>query len=358
MSRFYSALDLVLGELDRRREAGYEDWRASAAAVARLLSAEPAPAGAPAATMPAMAQPPAPAQIIAPSADVPKPVPAPAADLSADPVEAPSTRTLAEALPAMPAPDEDNSLSLFGDELPVAKPASGSGKKSAALAASKPGTYEPVTDPAESKAERLAKLRACPRRLPCQECPYGTGQHNHIVFGVGNLDAEVVFVGEAPGADEDKQGEPFVGKAGQLLNKIIATMGFQRSDIYLANVLKCRPDTPGQDYGNRKPTATEMTSCRPCLFEQIDIIQPKAIVALGATAMQGLLDNVEPMRDLRGRWHDYKGIPVMATYHPSYLLRNQLPSEKRKVWEDLLLVKEKLGHEITEKDRSYFLTKG
>ena len=134
-------------------------------------------------------------------------------------------------------------------------------------------------------------------------------------------------------------------------------MGYQREDIYLANVLKCRPDTPGQAYGNRPPRPEEMASCRPTLFEQIDIIQPKAVVALGATAMKGLLGLDEPMRDLRGRWHDFKGTPVMATYHPSYLLRNQAPGEKRKVWEDLLLVKEKLGHEITARDRGYFLLK-
>ena len=167
-----------------------------------------------------------------------------------------------------------------------------------------------------------------------------------------------MFIGEAPGADEDREGEPFVGRAGQLLTKIINTMGFQREDVYIANVLKCRPDTPGQSYGNRPPTLPEMHSCRPCLFEQIDIVVPKVIVALGATAMKGLLDNADPMGQLRGRFHDYKGIPVMATYHPSYLLRNQSPGEKRKVWEDLLLVKERLGHTITERDRGYFLVKG
>ena len=215
-----------------------------------------------------------------------------------------------------------------------------------------------MTDPAKPKAERLQDLRGCPERLPCGKCPYGQGPHNHVVFGVGNVDAEVMFIGEAPGADEDREGEPFVGRAGQLLTKIINTMGFQREDVYIANVLKCRPDTPGQTYGNRPPTAVEMHSCRPCLFEQIDIVGPKVIVALGATAMKGLLDNADPMGQLRGRFHDYKGIPVMATYHPSYLLRNQSADEKRKVWEDLLLVKERLGHTITERDRGYFLVKG
>ena len=257
----------------------------------------------------------------------------------------------------MPKPDDAGGPSLFDEDvLPPPKPARAI--KGAAAPSTAPGVYEPVTDPSLPKAERLSRLRACPDRLPCQRCPYGQGpDNNHIVFGVGNLDTELMFVGEAPGADEDAKGEPFVGRAGQLLNKIIATMGYQREQIYLANVLKCRPDTPGQAFGNRPPTPVEMQSCRPCLFEQIDIIQPRAIVALGATAMKGLLDLDAPMRDLRGRWHDFKGIPVMATYHPSYLLRNQAPSEKRKVWEDLLLVKERLGQPITDKDRNYFLVK-
>jgi DNA polymerase len=218
--------------------------------------------------------------------------------------------------------------------------------------------FQAVTDPSLPKAERLARLRACPERLPCGRCPYGQGEHPHVVFGVGNIDSELMFIGEAPGAEEDACGEPFVGRAGQLLNKMIATMGYQRSDIYIANILKCRPDTPGQTAGNRPPTAAEMESCRPCLYEQIEIIAPKAIVALGATAMRGLLDVAEPIEKLRGKWHDFLGIPVMATYHPSYLLRNQAPAERRKVWEDLLEVKTRLGHVITDRDRSYFLTKG
>ena len=255
----------------------------------------------------------------------------------------------------MPRRHETDDVPLFGElaASPAAKV-----KTAPAPPSDTPGVYEPVTDPAEPKAERLRALRACPERLPCGKCPYGREPHRHVVFGVGNENAEVMFIGEAPGADEDREGEPFVGRAGQLLTKIINTMGFQRADVYIANVLKCRPDTPGQTYGNRPPTTVEMHACRPCLFEQIDIVAPKVIVALGATAMKGLLDNGEPMGQLRGRFHDYKGIPVMATYHPSYLLRNQAPSEKRKVWEDLLLVKERLGHTITERDRGYFLIKG
>jgi DNA polymerase len=164
-----------------------------------------------------------------------------------------------------------------------------------------------------------------------------------------------MFIGEAPGADEDKQGEPFVGRAGQLLTKIIETMGFTREQVYIANILKCRPDTSPGSFGNRPPTPLEMQTCRPYLVEQIDIIQPKVLVALGAVAVEGLLGTRATMRGLRGRWHSYNGTPLMITYHPAYLLRNQTPSEKRKVWEDMLQVLERLERPITERQRNYFL---
>ena len=150
------------------------------------------------------------------------------------------------------------------------------------------------------------------------------------------------------------QGEPFVGKAGQLLTKIIAAMGYAREEVFIGNVLKCRPDMPANESGNRKPRPDEMATCLPYLAEQIEIIQPKVLVALGATAMQGLTGATEPMNQLRGRWHQFKGIPLMATYHPAYLLRNQANSEKRKVWEDLLQVMEKLQMPISAKQRNYF----
>jgi DNA polymerase len=206
-----------------------------------------------------------------------------------------------------------------------------------------------------SKAERLAAMR--PPVLACLQCPHLVKSRTQVVFGVGSPEADLMFVGEAPGEDEDKQGEPFVGKAGQLLTKIIETMGYARGDVYIANVLKCRPDmAPGMP-GNRKPKAEEMQTCLPYLREQIDIIRPQLIVALGATAMEGLLGATDPMSRLRGRWHDFQGTPLMATYHPAYLLRNQSLGEKRKVWEDMLLVLERLGKTITEKQRSYFLPK-
>jgi len=164
-----------------------------------------------------------------------------------------------------------------------------------------------------------------------------------------------MFVGEAPGEDEDKQGEPFVGKAGQLLTKIIETMGLSRDTVYIGNVLKCRPDMPPGVSGNRKPELKEMQTCLPYLREQIEIIQPKVLVALGATALQGLTGQNLPVGKVRGKWLEFQGIPLMVTFHPAYLLRNQSVSEKRKVWEDMLLVLEKLGHLISEKQRQYFL---
>jgi uracil-DNA glycosylase len=193
------------------------------------------------------------------------------------------------------------------------------------------------------------------RALACVKCPHLAASRKNVVFGVGNIDAQLMFVGEAPGADEDAQGEPFVGAAGQLLTKIIQATGLSRADVYIANILKCRPDTPGQSSGNRKPTPGEMATCIPYLHEQIDLIRPKVLVALGAIAVEGLLGKTAGITKLRGNWQTYRGTPLMPTFHPSYLLRNQAMSEKRKVWEDMLAVMEKLGMPISEKQRNYFL---
>jgi len=206
---------------------------------------------------------------------------------------------------------------------------------------------------APSKADLLVPVRE--RVRVCTKCPHLACSRTQTVFGVGNPDAELMFIGEAPGVDEDKQGEPFVGRAGQLLTRIIETMGLAREEVYIANILKCRPDTSPGSFGNRPPTPREMQTCRPYLVEQIDIIRPKVLVALGAVAVEGLLGTRGTMRELRGRWHSYNGTPLMITYHPAYLLRNQAPSEKRKVWEDMLQVLERLEKPITEKQRSYFL---
>ena len=218
-----------------------------------------------------------------------------------------------------------------------------------------PSTLTPIPatlDPA-AKAKSMRELRE--RALVCVKCPNLANSRKNVVFGVGDINAALMFVGEAPGADEDRQGEPFVGAAGQLLTRIIQTMGLTRQTVYIGNILKCRPDTPGQASGNRKPTPEEMKTCIPYLHSQIDLIQPKVLVALGATAVEGLLGKTEGITRLRGNWKSYRGIPLMPTFHPSYLLRNQALSEKRKVWEDMLQVMERLGTPISEKQRGYFL---
>jgi DNA polymerase len=205
----------------------------------------------------------------------------------------------------------------------------------------------------EAKRQAFAEVRE--RAMVCVKCAPLAASRKNVVFGVGDIDAQLMFVGEAPGADEDQQGEPFVGAAGQLLTRIIQAMGLSRQTVYIANILKCRPDTPGQSSGNRKPTPDEMKTCIPYLHAQIDLIQPKVLVALGATAVEGLLGKTIGITRLRGLWQTYRNIPLMPTYHPAFLLRNQAISEKRKVWEDMLQVMEKLGMPISEKQRGYFL---
>jgi uracil-DNA glycosylase len=214
------------------------------------------------------------------------------------------------------------------------------------------------TLPKTSSPEKSAAFAALRERvLNCVKCAHLASSRKNVVFGVGNIEAQLMFVGEAPGADEDIQGEPFVGRAGELLTKMIQAMGLQRSDVYIANILKCRPDTPGQSSGNRKPTTDEMATCVPYLHEQIDLIRPRVIVGLGATAIEGLLGKTIGIMKLRGQWQIYRGTPLMPTFHPAYLLRNQAVSEKRKVWEDMLAVMEKLEMPTSEKQRNYF-TKG
>jgi DNA polymerase len=151
------------------------------------------------------------------------------------------------------------------------------------------------------------------------------------VFGVGQPDAQLMFVGEAPGADEDAQGEPFVGRAGQLLTKIIQSIGLERSDVYIANVIKCRPP------GNRNPEADEVAQCRPFLLRQIDSVRPRVIVALGTFAAQALLETVTPISKLRGQLFEFHGARVVPTFHPAFLLRS--PDRKRDVWEDMKKVR-------------------
>ncbi len=210
----------------------------------------------------------------------------------------------------------------------------------------------------KSETSRSAQLTALREAVSvCRKCPHLADFRTQTVFGTGNPNADLMFVGEAPGADEDKRGEPFVGPAGELLTKIITAMGLTRDEVYIANVLKCRPDMPKGSTSNRAPAPEETQNCLPYLREQIAIIRPRILVALGKVAMAGLTNAEESMAAMRGRWFSFESIPLLPTYHPSYLLRSGSIAEKRKVWEDMMLVMEKLGLPISVKQRGYFQAK-
>ena len=166
----------------------------------------------------------------------------------------------------------------------------------------------------------------------CTRCKLSTLGRSQVVNSVGNFDADLMFVGEAPGADEDRLGEPFVGRAGQLLTDIIRAIGFERSDVFIGNINRCRPP------GNRAPEQDESVVCKPFLLREIAVVRPKVIVVLGATAAQNLLETKTPIGKLRGHFHDYLGVKVMPTFHPAYLLRD--PHKKREVWEDMKMVRD------------------
>lgn len=188
----------------------------------------------------------------------------------------------------------------------------------------------PAADPTPP-GEGVTPLRAIREDIgDCRRCKL-CERRTHVVFGVGDPHAELMFVGEGPGEDEDRKGEPFVGRAGQLLTDIITRgMGLERKDVYIANVVKCRPP------GNRNPEPAEIAACQPFLFRQIEAVSPKVVVALGKFAAQTLLETATPISKLRGRWFPFRGRRLMPTFHPSYLLRN--PADKKLVWEDVKLV--------------------
>jgi uracil-DNA glycosylase family 4 len=188
----------------------------------------------------------------------------------------------------------------------------------------------------QTSLDSLDALRAHVGPL-CTRCKLCTQGRKQVVFGVGNPTAELMFVGEAPGSDEDEQGVPFVGRAGQLLTKIIEAIDMRREDVYIANVIKCRPP------GNRNPEPDEVLTCEPFLFQQIDIVQPKVVVALGKFAAQSLLRTDTPITKLRGQVHPFRGAVLVPTFHPAYLLRS--PDKKRETWEDMKLVRSLLRGE-------------
>lgn len=207
---------------------------------------------------------------------------------------------------------------------------------------------------ASTAAERLEELRA--RLMADSWCRSQVREGKQVVFGTGSIDADIFFCGEAPGAEEEEEGEPFVGPAGQLLTRVIHAMGLQRSDVYIANIMTYRPPLPGM-VGNRAPTEAEMAYCLPYLLGQLEIVNPKVVVALGRTAVDGLLgpDRKRKMTQFRGTWQSFSDRALMPTFHPSYLLRNDKLEIKRQLWEDMLAVMERVGMSATDKQRGYFL---
>jgi len=195
---------------------------------------------------------------------------------------------------------------------------------------------EPQTD---DRAAALAEIRS--RVTTCTRCAELVRNRTQTVFGAGNPHARLVFLGEAPGADEDRQGEPFVGRAGQLLTRIIQACTLKREDVYILNILKCRPP------GNRNPLPVEAAACREYLDAQLEVIRPEFICCLGTVGAQNLLETTVSIGRLRGRFHDYHGIRVLCTYHPAYLLRN--PAAKRQVWDDMQLLMAEMGIELPGK---------
>jgi uracil-DNA glycosylase family 4 len=214
-------------------------------------------------------------------------------------------------------------------DTPVA-PAASVDQPAAAETESTPSAPEPLIQIARSSADALAAIRADIGE-DCSRCKLHALGRRQIVFGVGNPDADLMFVGEAPGGDEDVQGIPFVGRAGQLLTKIIEAIGLARDQVYIANVIKCRPP------GNRNPDPDEVETCEPFLFQQIDVVRPKVIVALGTFAAKTLLRTQDPISRLRGRVYDFRGVKLIPTFHPAFLLRS--PDRKRDVWEDMKKVR-------------------
>lgn len=195
-----------------------------------------------------------------------------------------------------------------------------------------PPALQHNSDPAVDLAAIEARAKVCVKCAELSRC------RTNVVFGTGNPRAEIMFVGEGPGHDEDVQGLPFVGRSGELLTKIIGAMGFAREEVYIANVVKCRPPE------NRTPLPDEVANCLPYLLSQIELIQPKVLVALGATAVRALLDVQIGITKMRGHWYTFRNIPIMPTFHPAYLLRN--PPAKKEVWDDMKAVLEKLGREV------------
>ena len=323
MSAYRQLLDATIAHLEHLEEIGVDTVPVQAETLKRLgapMAARTSPARNPTTSVPSSRPATAGASGRPAAAQVPPPPTSP---------------------PSLPKPMEIRSLpGAVGTAGPILRPMAGP-------------PLPPKLPPAE-KTVAFAALRE--KVLVCEQCPQLVVRRHSVVFGVGDPDARLMFVGEAPGAEEDRAGEPFVGAAGALLTKIITAMGLSREQVYIANVLKCRPDMPAGVPGNRKPKPEEMATCIPWLQEQVDLIQPEVVVALGGTAVEGLIGGTVFITRMRGDWLNYRGIPLMPTFHPSYLLRatTQGEAEKRKVWEDMLAVMERLQLPISARQRGFF----
>lgn len=240
-----------------------------------------------------------------------------------------------DALPAADAEELEPGLAAVAAEPVVEEISATSTREDEAIPPRKPIAAPPSPAVTAAPADKAGALRVIREEIgDCTRCGLHTGR-NKLVFGDGSPDARLMFVGEGPGADEDAQGLPFVGRAGQLLNNMIAAMGLKREEVYIANVVKCRPP------GNRTPEPDEANTCSPFLFQQIDVIRPEVIVALGATAATYLLGQRQPLAGLRGRVHAWRGTKLIVTYHPAFLLRD--PRQKKEAWADLQIAMRELG---------------
>jgi DNA polymerase len=226
--------------------------------------------------------------------------------------------------------------------LPVPAAPAAAAKQSLFAELEEPAAPAPVAEIGERTIEerRHALTLLAEEVAQCTRCAGLASTRTQTVFGVGLVGPELCFVGEAPGADEDAQGEPFVGAAGQLLNRIIAAMGMKREEVYICNIIKCRPP------GNRTPQADEAANCRTFLERQLELVRPRFLCALGSTAATYLLNTTQSIGKLRGRFHDYRGIPVLCTYHPAFLLPHRSPEKKREVWEDMKRLLERMGRPV------------
>jgi uracil-DNA glycosylase len=245
----------------------------------------------------------------------------------------PKAKHLAPANLAVPASERSDSQPPLTASKPYTQQAS---SIAAAKSLFDAAPFEQAVVPPHERPAALDVIRG--EVVACTRCKELAAGRTQTVFGVGNPNARICFFGEAPGADEDRLGEPFVGRAGQLLDKMIVACKMNREDVYILNVLKCRPP------GNRNPLPDEVTNCRGFFERQLDVIRPEVICCLGAVAAQSLLVTDRSIGKLRGQFHDYRGIPVICTYHPAYLLRN--PAAKHDTWEDLKLMMRKLGVEL------------